>query len=55
MKTCGVIDADFKIGDYKFTWPVNVAPIRDKILLGCDVTEAMDITGSTKCGIQILG
>ena len=53
MKTCGMTDVEFKIGEYNFTWPVYVAPIRDEILLGCDVIDAMDITVSTKRGIQI--
>ena len=53
MKTCGITDVEFKIGEYNFTWPVYVAPIRDEILLGCDVIDAMDIAVSTKHGIQI--
>lgn len=53
MKTCGIIDVDFEIGEYKFSWPVYVAPIRDEILLGCDLIDEMDITVTTKRGIQI--
>ena len=53
MTTCGTIDVDFKLGEYEFTWPVYVAPIRDDILLGCDIIDEMDITVNTKRGIQV--
>ena len=53
MKIYGITDVEFKIGEYNFTCPVYVAPIRDEILLGCDVIDAMDITVSTKRGIQM--
>ena len=51
--TCGIIDVNFKLGEFEFTWPVYVAPIRDDILLGCDIIDEMDITVNTKCGIQV--
>ena len=53
MTTCGTIDANFKLGDFEFTWPVYVAPIRDDMLLGCDIIDEMDITVNTKRGIQV--
>ena len=53
MGTCGVMDANFKLGDFEFTWPVYVAPIRDDILLGCDIIDEMDITVNTKRGIKV--
>ena len=53
MNICGLIDAEFKIGEFEFTWPVYVAPIRDDILLGCDIIDEMDITVNTKRGIQV--
>ena len=53
MKTCGVIDVEFKIGEKHFIWPVYVAPIRDEILLGCDLIHEMDITLNTKRGLQV--
>ena len=53
MTTCGTIDANFKLGDFEFTWPVYVAPIRDDILLDCDIIDEMDITVNTKRGIQV--
>lgn len=53
MSTCGTIDVQFKLGEFEFTWPVYVAPIRDDILLGCDIIDEMDITVNTKRGIQV--
>lgn len=53
MTTCGTIDVDFNLGEFEFTWPVYVAPIRDDILLGCDIIDEMDITVNTKRGIQV--
>lgn len=53
MTICGLIDAEFKMGEFEFTWPVYVAPIRDDILLGCDIIDEMDITVNTKRGIQV--
>ena len=53
MSTCGTIDVQFKLGEFEFTWPVYVAPIRDGILLGCDIIDEMDITVNTKRGIQV--
>ena len=53
MGTCGTIDVQFKLGEFEFTWPVYVAPIRDDILLGCDIIDEMDITVNTKRGLQV--
>ena len=53
MKTCGIAEVEFSIGDYSFIWPVYVAPIRDDLLLGCDLLDEMNITVNTKRGIQI--
>lgn len=53
MNTCGIIDVEIKIGEHLINWPVYVAPIRDEILLGCDLIDELDITVSTKRGIQI--
>ena len=53
MKTCGVIDVEFKIGEKHFIWPVYVASIRDEILLGCDLIDKMDITLNTKRRLQL--
>ena len=53
MKTCGVIDVEFKIGEKHFIWPIYVAPIRNEILLGCDLINEMDITLNTKRGLQV--
>ena len=53
MNICGLIDAELKKGEFEFTWPVYVAPIRDDILLGCDIIDEMDITVNTKRGIQV--
>ena len=53
MNTCGTFDANFKLGEFEFNWPVYVAPIGDDILLGCDIIDDMDITVNTKRGIQI--
>ena len=53
MNTCGTFDANFKLGEFEFNWPVYVAPIGDDILLGCDIIDEMDITVNTKRGIQV--
>ena len=53
MKTCGIAEVEFSIGDYSFIWPVYVALIRDDLLLGCDLIDEMNITVNTKRGIQI--
>ena len=53
MNICGLIDVEFKIGGFEFTWPVYVAPIIDDMLLGCDIIDEMDITVNTKRGIQV--
>ena len=53
MKTCGIAEVEFSIGDYSFIWLVYVAPIRDDLLLGCDLIDEMNITVNTKRGIQI--
>ena len=53
MTTCGTIDENFKLGDFEYNWPVYVAPIRDDILLGCDIIDEMDITVNNKRGIQV--
>ena len=53
MSPCGIFDANLKMGNFEFTWPVYVAPIRDDILLGCDLIDEMDITVNTKRGIQV--
>ena len=53
MTTCGTFDAQFKLGEFEFEWPVYVAPIGDDIILGCDIIDEMDITVNTKRGIQV--
>ena len=46
MKTCGT-------AEFSFVWPVYAAPIRDDLLLGCDLIGEMNITVNTKRGIQV--
>ena len=41
------------IGEFEFTWPVYVTPIRDDMVLGCDLIDELSITVSTKRGIQV--
>ena len=53
MSTSGIINVEFKLGEFEFSWPVYVAPIRDDILLGCDLIDAMNITVNTRRGIQV--
>ena len=53
MSTSGIINAEFKLGEFEFSWPVYVAPIRDDILLGCDIIDEMNITVNTRRGIQV--
>jgi len=55
MKTNGIAKVTIVIGDNEFQWPVYVAPIRDEILLGCDIIDEKDITLNTKKGISING
>lgn len=53
MRTDGIADMSFNIGKTSFVWPVYVAPIRDDVLLGCDIIDEKDITVNTKKGICI--
>ena len=53
MRTDGIAELKFSIGTTSFVWPVYVAPIRDEVLLGCDIIDEKDITVNTKKGIQI--
>lgn len=55
LKTQGVIEANLTIGKLCFRWEVYVAPIRDKVLLGCDIIDTYNITINTKKGIEVGG
>ncbi|CAC5407836.1 unnamed protein product [Mytilus coruscus] len=55
MKTQGVAVVDIVIGDLSFPWEVYVAPIRDDVLLGCDIIDEFDITINTRRGIEVGG
>lgn len=55
MKTNGITELDFILGEVKFKWPVYVAPIRDDILFGCDIIDELNISVNTKKGIQVHG
>ena len=55
LKTQGVIEANLTIGKLALKWEVYVAPIRDEVLLGCDVIDEYNITINTKRGIKVDG
>ena len=55
MRSNGVADVQFKLGDLEFGWTVHVAPIRDDLLLGCDILHAQDITINTRQGLLVNG
>ena len=55
MRTEGVVNPKFIIGDKEVEWPMYVAPIQDDILLGCDFLDMKDITVSTKRGLEMDG
>jgi predicted aspartyl protease len=55
LKTQWVIEANLTIGKLALKWEVYVAPIRDEVLLGCDVIDEYNITINTKRGIKVDG
>ena len=55
LKTQGIIEANLTIGKLAVKWEVYVAPIREEVLLGCDVIDEYNITINTKRGIKIEG
>ena len=55
LKTQGVIEANLTIGKLAVKWEVYVAPIRDEVLLRCDIIDAYNITINTKRGIKVAG
>ena len=55
LKTQGVIEAILTIGKLAVKWEVYVAPIRDEVLLGCDIIDEYNITINTKRGIKVEG
>ena len=55
MRTEGVVNPKFIIGDKEVEWPMYVTPILDDILLGCDFLDMKDITVSTKRGLEMEG
>jgi predicted aspartyl protease len=55
LKTQGVIEANLTIGKLAVKWEVYVAPIRDEILLGCDIIDEYNITINTKRGVTVEG
>ena len=55
MITSGVIVANLKLGNTTIEWPVYVASIKDQILLGCDIFDALDLTLTSKGGLKVKG
>ncbi|VDI13352.1 Hypothetical predicted protein [Mytilus galloprovincialis] len=55
LTTREVIEIEVDLGSETFKWPVNVAPIGDKMSLGCDLIDGMDITINSKRGLQTNG
>ena len=55
MGNYGMADVKFKIGKKEFTWPMYIAPIAEKMLLGADFLDHFDMTVNFKKGISIDG
>ena len=55
MVTSGVIVTNLKLGNTTIEWPVYVASIKDQILLGCDIFDALDLTLTCKGGLKVKG
>lgn len=55
LNTQRVIEANLTIGKLAVKWEVYVAPIRDEVLLGCDMNDENNIRINTKRSIQVEG
>ena len=55
MNIMGILKTKITIGSTELQWPVYIAPIKDDILLGCDLFDAYDMTLSIKNGLKING
>ena len=55
IESKGVVYVLFLLGTSMFTWPVQVAPIADNLLLGCDLFHEKNITLNSRQGLQLNG
>ena len=55
MENYGSVDVEIILGDFKFHWPVCVAPLREDFLLGCDIFDNFRFTFNTHHGLFVNG
>ena len=55
MENYGSVDVEIILGDFKFHWPVCVAPLREDFLLGCDIFDNFSFTFNTHHGLFVNG